>query len=222
MDWSLILGILGIVVSVAVGWLTYRLANKRAFSQRYVTAKATVLQSLSKSLGEDAVPTQEVLQATIRSVLRETGDPKLQLQIDDVLDDLVRQVTSDPFLDSDRRRKLQADIQTVRSQAADKQLSPLRDFEYGRSAYLRSSAVPVVIAAFATVASLFLVLLPLSAGKNQDNVDTFIKAHPWLWVPLALVLLLGVLLPVVLFDDDMRRYLRRIFGRRHENPFGDE
>src|SRR5882757_3294624 len=95
LDWSILLGVLGIIVSIAVGWLTFRLANKRAYAQRYVDAKSTVLQELSKSLGEDSIPTPGILEATIRSVLREIGDPKVQINISDVLDDLIRQVTSD-------------------------------------------------------------------------------------------------------------------------------
>lgn len=119
MDWSLILGIIGILVSVGVGWITYRLADRRARNQRHATAKATVLQELSKSLGEDSVPTPAVIEATLRSVVREVADPKVAVSLDEVLDDLVRQVTSDPFLNAERRRKLQDDIEKVRTDASE-------------------------------------------------------------------------------------------------------
>ena len=108
MDWSIVLGVIGILVSIVVGWITFRLTERRARNQRHFVAKATVLQELSKSLGEDAIPTPAIIEATLRSVVRETADPKLTLSLDEILDDLIRQVTSDPFLDAERRRKLQA------------------------------------------------------------------------------------------------------------------
>jgi hypothetical protein len=159
MDWSMILGILGIVVSIGVGWLTYRLANRRASTQRYESAKATVLQELSKSLGEDSVPSVDVLEATIRSVLRETGDPRVHLLVDHVLDDLIRQVTSDPFLDSVRRRKLQDDIQLARSNAASTRMNthPEPPAEF---VHLASTFWSTVIALAATAVTMVVVTAP--------------------------------------------------------------
>lgn len=217
MDWSIVLGIAGILVSIGVGWLTYRLANKRAMSQRYAAAKATVLQSLSKSLGEDAIPTTDVLQATIRSVLRESGDPKLKLEIDDVLDDLIRQVTSDAFLDSSRRRKLQEDIQNVRSAATKSE--PLRDYDYGRFSYLRSSTVPLFFSAVATLATVVLVFLAAATQKSSADVDAFFKANPWFGVLLAggvaVIFIAGAgALLARLVDEGFLDTLRSFFRRR--------
>jgi hypothetical protein len=106
-DLSIVLGVIGIVVSIAVGWLTFVLTDRRTRSARWRHAKAIVLQDLSKALGEGEVPSRVVIEATIRSVLREQNASDLSsLTLDEVVDDLLRQVTSDPFLDAGRRSHL--------------------------------------------------------------------------------------------------------------------
>jgi hypothetical protein len=215
MDWSIILGVLGIVVSVVVGWFTYRLADRRARNQKFETAKTTVLQELSKSLGEDAVPTPDVLEATIRSVLRETGDPKIEMNVDVVLDDLVRQVTSDPFLDSQRRRKLQADIQKVRTDAAAELKKRPREeiWEASPMSYVRSSlsaTIPAMIAALLTLGAFLISIV----GKGAESKFlTSLKDEAFLLPFLLMAVLLPILL-ITFLDHDMFRTLMRLFGRR--------
>lgn len=165
-DWSLLLGVLGILVSIIVGWLTYRLANRRAYSQRYMDAKATVLQELSKSLGEDSVPATGILEATIRSVLREIGDPKIKINIGEILDDLIRQVTSDPFLDSERRRKLQGDIEKVRSEPPSKEFKEPSE-ESG--AYARGPARANFSSLFIGLGAMFLTLTGFVVAFLSDE-----------------------------------------------------
>ena len=199
MDWSLILGILGIVVSILVGWLTYGLADRRARSNRHIAAKNTVLQELSKSLGEASVPTPDILEATIRSVLREVGDPKVQMDVDEVLDDLVRQVTSDPFLDSERRRKLQEDIRGVRAETSAKQLStPREELDVVNLSHLQStllSSLAAITAAFGT----FLLFASLVVERADMTAikEFFATRQKW---PLVAIAAGGIYLLLFLAD----------------------
>lgn len=195
MDLSIWLGVLGIAVSIAVGWLTYWLASKRTTNQGYLNAKATVLQELSNPLGEDAVPTAEVIEATIRSVLRETGDRRVSVSIDDVLDDLVRRVTSDPFLDGERRRTLQAEIQNVRQQAATANQEQATGV-FHTVITERPTALPLMSAAvmMASTLGLFLALF-----EGTSVFSSILKN-----VELSWHLLVGLLLPILfllVFDD---------------------
>ena len=111
MESSVLLGIAGIIVSVGVGFGTFYLADKRARRSRWENAKETVLRDLSKSLGEGNVPVASVIKATIRSVLRTHNATDLSvITLDEISDDLLRQITADPFVDADRRKKLQSDV----------------------------------------------------------------------------------------------------------------
>jgi hypothetical protein len=117
MNWSILLGILGILASVAVGLGTFLIADKRTRKNRYQNAKDLILRELSKSLGEDNIPNHLIISATIRSVLRENNSDNLEaVSVSEILDDLIRQITSDPFLDSERRKKLQTEITTIKKE----------------------------------------------------------------------------------------------------------
>jgi hypothetical protein len=114
MDWSLALGVGGIVVSIAVGWLTYFFADKKQRRNRYIAAKNTIAATLSRSLSESNVPSYELVAATIRSVLREDSPSNLDsVTVDEISDDLIRQVSSDPFLAAERRRELQQGLLSI-------------------------------------------------------------------------------------------------------------
>ena len=111
MDLSILLGVAGILVSVGVGFGTFYIADKRARRHRWQTAKDMILRDLSKSLGESNVPDASVIKATIRSVLRgENANDLSVVTLEEVSDDLLRQITADPFLEPDRRKQLQADV----------------------------------------------------------------------------------------------------------------
>jgi hypothetical protein len=111
MNTNIFLGIAGILVSICVGFGTFYLADKRAKRSRWENAKETVLRDLSKSLGEGNVPDASVIKATIRSVLRTHNATDLSvITLDEISDDLLRQITADPFLDIERRKKLQIDV----------------------------------------------------------------------------------------------------------------
>ncbi len=108
MDLSILLGAGGILVSIAVGWGTFTLTDRRARAGRWRHAKQVINQDLARTLGEGAVPSRDVVVATIRSVLRSQGTADMSaVTLEEIVDDLIRQVTADPFLDPERRRHLQ-------------------------------------------------------------------------------------------------------------------
>lgn len=212
MNWSIVLGVLGIVASVLVGWLTYRLADRRARKQRYMAAKTTVLQELSNSLGEDAVPTPYIIESTIRSVLREMADPRMNLALDDVLDDLMRQVTSDPFLDRDRRLKLQNDIVKVREDwKAQGEKPDVISSEFRERSLLTSTTFAGVLGMLAALVT--LMTLTLSLGRTEEFRKAFDSAFRFALVPLVVV---AVIVPMfALFGEEFFDFVARLFrGRR--------
>src|SRR3954447_920964 len=212
MDWSLVLGIIGIVVSIVVGCLTYLLADRRAHSQRYFTAKSTVLRELSKSLGEDSIPTPGILEATIRSVLQEVGDPRVQINVSEVLDDLMRQVTSDPFLDSERRRKLQIDIETVRTELIKKHLQEGQPKE-GAVGYTRDNVRLTLVPAFVGLVAALFTLTPFLATALRRRFEGSMlseyieRAQSSIGCGFLFIgaLLLAVMAIVLLFDENIAR-----------------
>lgn len=116
MTTSTLLGLASILVSIIVGLGTYYLSEKRGRHNRWRKAKETVLRDLSKSLGEGSIPPRPVILATIRSVLRSENARNLEaVTLEEVADDLLRQITSDPFLDADRRLELQSKVIELRS-----------------------------------------------------------------------------------------------------------
>ena len=115
MEISLIVGVVGIIVSIGVGFRTFYLADKRAKRNRWENAKETVLRDLSKSLGEGNVPDALVIKATIRSVLRNHNTSDFSVvTLEEISDDLLRQITSDPFLEAERRKKLQEEVLSLK------------------------------------------------------------------------------------------------------------
>jgi hypothetical protein len=127
MDITVPLAVAGIIVSIGVGFGTFYLADKRARRNRWESAKETVLRDLSKSLGEGNVPDASVIKATIRSVLRSHNANDLSVvTLEEIGDDLLRQITADPFLDAERRKKLQNDVLQLKETQAriEAEMSP--------------------------------------------------------------------------------------------------
>jgi len=127
MDINILLAVAGIVVSIGVGFGTFYLADKRARRSRWESAKETVLRDLSKSLGEGSVPDASVIKATIRSVLRSHNANNLSVvTLEEIVDDLLRQITADPFLEAQRRKQLQTDVLQLRKAQAkiEAEMSP--------------------------------------------------------------------------------------------------
>ena len=209
MNWSIILSIAGIVVSVVVGWLTYRLADRRARNQRHTVAKNAVLQDLSNSLGEDSIPNPVIIEATIRSVLRQIADPKIDLATDEVLDDLIRQVTSDPFLDPERRRKLQSDIERVREEASHRRAVDREYLDYDWM-YRSSRVWPMVIGILATVLMLVSIgAFILNHSTSNTSVRSMIEIVGSIFVTVVIIFL-----AVSLFKEELPLTFRKFWRDR--------
>lgn len=119
MDWSILLSIAGIIVSILIGIVTFYIADRRSRRRRWYQAKETILMELSKSLGEDNIPSLEIITAVIRSVLRDlNAEASDTVVIDEIIDDIIRQITSDPFLNSERRKQLQDQMLVVKNEQA--------------------------------------------------------------------------------------------------------
>ena len=113
---SNLLSVFGIVVSVLIGLTTFYIADRRSRRNRWQQARETILKELSKTLGEENIPNFEIISATIRSVLRGYNPGSLdKVTVAEVTDDLLRQITSDPFLDLERRNKLQTQVLDVKT-----------------------------------------------------------------------------------------------------------
>ncbi|MFB3896662.1 MAG: hypothetical protein ACE14V_10210 [bacterium] len=111
MDINILLAVIGIIVSIVVGFVTFYLADKSARRNRWNSAREMILRDLSKSLGEGTVPDASVIEATIRSILRGYNANDLSvITVEEIADDLLRQITADPFLDAERRKKLQNEV----------------------------------------------------------------------------------------------------------------
>ena len=179
MDWSLILGIAGIAVSVIVGWLTYYLADKRQRRSRFLAAKHTVVSTLSRSLSEETIPTVDLVRATIRSVLREENADLSRISVDEVIDDLIRQVSSDPFLAAERRKELQASLLALVAPSAavplgeaderrTQEAPPVIGFRMTMSWASLALGVMAALLTFLTLGNVF-ARLPESSGPNPSN-----------------------------------------------------
>lgn len=100
MDSGILFNILSIIASIIIGLSTFFIADKRARKNKYLNAKAKILNDLSRSLGENSIPEYEVISSVIRSVLREENENNFDvISVKEISDDLLRQILSDPFLD---------------------------------------------------------------------------------------------------------------------------
>lgn len=115
-DWSLGVGVFGIFVSIAVGLGTFWAADRRTQRNRLLTARGLIVQVLSRSLADGSIPKRPVIEAVVRSVLREQGTVyDEQTTVAEVIDDMLRQVASAPFLEADRRSSLQSQLLALSS-----------------------------------------------------------------------------------------------------------
>lgn len=172
MDLSILLGVAGIVVSIAVGFGTFSLADSRARHNRWQSAKDMILRDLSKSLGEGNAPEAQVINGTIRSVLRAQNASDLTVvTLGEIADDLLRQITADPFIDAERRRALQQDVLKLRQVRVtlDEQQLPSED-ETGID--VRDTGRSV---AWSTAASLLVgILASVLAGASLASVGKLV------------------------------------------------
>jgi hypothetical protein len=182
MDVNILLAIAGIIVSIGVGFGTFYLADKRAKRNRWESAKETVLRDLSKSLGEGNVPDASVIKATIRSVLRNHNASDLSVvTLDEISDDLLRQITADPFIDAERRRKLQNDVLHLKEAQAkiEAEMSPEEKAEEEKKIEIPEkvtwstfvSLIAGITTSLVAAASLTSVKPLLESFKQVDTVE---------------------------------------------------
>ncbi len=198
MDLSVLLNVASIVASIAVGFGTFYVADKRARRSRWEAAKDTVLRDLSKSLSEGNIPPPQVILATIRSVLRSQNLTELgAVTLGEVADDLIRQITADPFLDAERRKKLQIEVLALKTaQATEEEVrdSKLREEDI---LTMHHQVVPQWFSSLAfvagIVASLFVALgLPLMF-RLFDWLKTVADEKTLSYIPLISVLFTMIL-----------------------------
>ncbi|HEV3219129.1 MAG TPA: hypothetical protein VGZ48_05125 [Candidatus Acidoferrales bacterium] len=189
MDWSIILGVIGVVVSIGVGLGTFFLAQRSARRGKWETAKNIILRDLSKSLGDGTVPTSHVILAIIRSVLRDQNVSDTgAVTIDEIKDDLLRQITSDPFLEAGRRKQLQDQVDALqldehsltRDERSLEGIAGRRDWSTIRS--IGFSLLGAVLTAF--------ILARLSSLTVPGFKDILAKAHLDVWIVVGLGLFL--------------------------------
>jgi hypothetical protein len=199
MDFSALLGVIGIAVSIGVGFGTFYIADNRARRSRWQNAKDIVLRDLSKSLGEGNVPDAFVIKATIRSVLRGQNTSNLSaVTLEEISDDLLRQITADPFLDPERRKQLQNDViklkeaQTQHEEAMSPEQREAEAVTIEAAAKLSwqtaSSLLAGIMASIIAAASLNYVK-PLLEFIKQTNSDGLAKGSAAFIAAVVTVLL---------------------------------
>ena len=100
-----------ILAGIATSFAFFVLSTRKARRAGWRLAKSRITADLAQSLGQDRVPPPEAIVATIRSILREHDVTELQgVTYGEVMEELLRQVTADPFLDSERRTALQLSL----------------------------------------------------------------------------------------------------------------
>lgn len=129
---------------------------------------------LSKSLGEDTVPNLEIISATTRSVLRDYDAKALDaIPFDEIIDDLIRQITSDPFLGSERRRQLQDQMLGVKNgQPRIKKMGDAwREARAERGAMLGSAKSVLGSILVGAVASMVTMII----FRNLETISEFLR-----------------------------------------------
>ena len=203
MNITILLGLIGILVSIGVGFGTFYLADKRARINRWQNAKDMVLRDLSKSLGEGNVLDASVIKATIRSVLRSHNAIDLSVvTLDEIADDLLRQITADPFLVPERRKQLQSDVLELResqlkiekAMSAEEKEAEAKQIETGDRLLTWStlSSLFAGIAASAIAAASFTLIKPLLERIKQSDPTDLSKISVTM-IAVAVTVLISVL-----------------------------
>ena len=211
MDTNIALSIAGIAVSIGVGVGTFYLADKRSRTAQWRAAKETVLRELSKSLGDGNIPQPQVILATIRSVLRENGAANLEaVTFEEIIDDLIRQVTSDPFLSADRRKELQSKIIEIRfdreKELAEVQPKDVAIAEVGtqRESFSTSVMMNLVAGVIASlVAGLFFTKL-ISTDRLLELYQSF-RFYRIVTAVIIITLILSILMREKVIHNKLKR-----------------
>ena len=118
-DKGVVVGLVGVVATIAVGFGTYKVTDtsaSSAYRDRIRTARGEVLAAVSRSIGEGVVPNKEKLQAVMRSARRQHDIREEDFDtVEMVLDDVVARVLSNEFLDAKRREELSTRLLDARN-----------------------------------------------------------------------------------------------------------
>jgi len=184
MDLSILIGIIGIIASVSIGLGTFFIADKRARRNRYLTVKNLIIQALSKSLSENNIPNKRIIKSTINSLVRENCISNLQtITVEEIIDDLVYQITSDPFLDAERRETLQNNLIEIiqfekvkQDEITEETISELKQLEiekdYKQTKFSRYSSILSILTGVTTT-----IIVGFSISTiNTEFILNFIKS----------------------------------------------
>lgn len=136
MSTDIVLTVIGILAGVATSFVFFLLSTRKARRVAWRLAKSRITSDLAQSLGQDRVPPREAIVATIGSILREHDVGELQdVAYGEVIEELLRQVTADPFLDRERRLTLQSSLIALQkvplTDVANVNTLPASAVEYG-------------------------------------------------------------------------------------------
>ncbi|MBI5497486.1 MAG: hypothetical protein HY904_20920 [Deltaproteobacteria bacterium] len=201
MDVSFLSGGVGTVVSISIGLLTSFLAERRARRTRWHTAKDIILRDLAVALAEGNPPNASAILATMRSVMREysvSGRAGTRLQ--EVVDDMVRAIVSDPFLEPDRRRQLQNAAMGMH------EVSKTREFESPIAASQRTRVSPRSI--IVGISSMVIAGLMYAGGTSVvptlQTIPPEYRTNTAIMVALVVACLL-ILAALMAFSDGSPR-----------------
>jgi hypothetical protein len=188
---------------------------------------------LATSLGEGRAPSLAVLDATFRSALREHDVSSANSDsLEEITDDLIRQITADRYLDADRREELQTQVVSLarevnRRHAAElvahltsETLRSVRSTAVGTfvGGVVASVIVAVALGVLDALTSLYRITSsipePRTGVPSDQSPDFFLFLSTWA-IPIGLFMILALVIfnLVSLQAMDFRRSLRPAVGR---------
>jgi hypothetical protein len=127
-DRGILVGIIGVIATIAVGWLTYWLtagAESREYQERVKSSRTEILSGISRSIGEGKVPNKAKIQAVIDSVERKYGVKQQDSEKPgSVIDDIIERVLANEFLDAQKREELSTKLLAMRDESVQSSATP--------------------------------------------------------------------------------------------------
>jgi len=74
-------------------------------------AKGLIVRDLTSALAERSMLTSEMINSTIKGILSELNYPKNLVLAHEIMDELIRSIITNPFLQTERRRQIEAELQ---------------------------------------------------------------------------------------------------------------
>lgn len=224
---STLLAVVGIVVSVGL----WRISEWRTARRRWQGAKELILRDLSRALGEGSAPDLEVVLATIRSVLRAANAPTLTvITIQEISDDLIRQVAADPFLERARKDELERGLLKLVNDSAGRvpaaALPQASTYSFGRQP---QGGLPVVVRfvvgplVLLSIAFVLTAIIGVVARAFTEDALLQELAAAMDWIRRPLVVATAVAIPVLLSNALLWRvmdFIDALWRKRFGPPTG--